>query len=117
MNADGSDPRQFIPNEGTAWDGQPAVSPDGSMVAFWHVNGSAQVAVAPADGTGEFVTTGPALPSTSHWVWAPDSSKILMWSDDAESTNAYLLDPAGGDWDTVPWRSDPDLNWQRVVAD
>jgi Tol biopolymer transport system component len=117
MNADGSDPHQFIPNEGTAWDGQPAVSPDGSMVAFWHVNGSAQVAVAPADAAGQFVTTGPALPQTSHWVWAPDSSKILMWSDDEESTNAYLLDPAGGDWDMVPWRSDPDIDWQRVAAD
>jgi Tol biopolymer transport system component len=117
MNADGSDPRQFVPNEGDAWDGQPAVSPDGSMVAFWHVNGSAQVAVARADGTGQFVTTGPPLPSTSHWVWAPDSSKILMWSDDEASTNAYLLDPAGGAWDAVPWRSDPDIDWQRVAAD
>jgi len=26
MNADGSDQRQFIPNDGTAWDGQPTVS-------------------------------------------------------------------------------------------
>jgi Tol biopolymer transport system component len=118
MNADGSEPHQFIPNEGTAWDGQPTVSPDGSKVAFWHVSREgAQVAVASADGTGPVTPTGPALPSTSHFLWAPDSSKILMWSDDDSSTNAYLLDPAGGAWTEIPWESDPDIDWQRVAAD
>ena len=117
MNSDGSDPRQFIPIEGKAWDGQPAVSPDGSMVAFWHVKDSAQVAVAPVDGSGSFITTGPVMADTVHWVWAPDSSKILMMPNDGSSRNAYLLDPAGGPWTTVPWDSDLDLDWQRVAAD
>jgi hypothetical protein len=40
-----------------------------------------------------------------------------MWSDDDSSTNAYLLDPAGGAWTEVPWESDPDIDWQRVAAD
>jgi len=114
MNADGSDQRQFIPNDGTAWDGQPTVSPDGSLVGFWH---GPQVAVAPADGSGQFIVTGPVLPSTANFLWAPDSSKILMWSNDDSSTNAYLLDPEGGPWTEVPWQSDPDIDWQRIAAD
>jgi Tol biopolymer transport system component len=118
MNADGSDPHQFIPIEGKAWDGQPAVSPDGSMVAFWHVKDSAQVAVAPADGSGSFITTGPEMTDrTVRWVWAPDSSKLLMIPNDGSSRNAYLLDPAGGPWSTVPWESDTDIDWQRIAAD
>ena len=117
MNADGSDAHQFIPNDGTAWDGQPAVSPDGSRIAFWHVAGTAQVAVAQADGTGPVIQTGPELPDTARWVWAPDSSKILMIPNDGSSPNAYLLDPDGGPWTTVPWQSDLDLDWQRVAAD
>ena len=118
MNADGSDAHQFIPQPQKAWDGQPAVSPDGSMVAFWHVNGSARLAVARADGSGSFITTGPPMgDSTAHWVWAPDSSKILMIPNDGSSRSAYLLDPAGGEWTMVPWDSDLDLDWQRVAAD
>lgn len=112
MNADGSDPRQFIPNDGTAWDGQPTVSPDGRKVAFW--NG--HVSVAPVDGTGPVIQTGPELQGTRHWVWSPDSSKILMIPDDG-ATQAYLLDPNGGPWTTVPWNSETDLDWQRVAGD
>ena len=81
MNADGSEPHEFIPNDG-AWEGQPVVSPDGSKVAFWHVGDTAQVSVANADGTGPVIRTGPELPDTARWVWAPDSSKILMMPND-----------------------------------
>jgi hypothetical protein len=117
-NADGSEARQFIPQPQKAWDGQPAVSPDGTMVAFWHVSDAAQVAVAPVDGDGSFITTGPPMgDSTVHWVWAPDSSEILTIPNDGSRRNAYLLDPKGGPWTTVPWESDLDLDWQRVAAD
>lgn len=110
MNADGSDAHQFVPNAGTAWDGQPTVSPDGTRIAFWHGG----VFVMRADGTGPLIETGPKLSGTVHWVWAPDSSKILMFPNGSHA-KAYLLDPGGGPWTTVPWASDDDIDWQRVA--
>jgi hypothetical protein len=38
-----------------------------------------------------------------------------MYPNDSSNSKAYLLDPAGGDWTTVPWTSDSDLDWQRVA--
>lgn len=114
VNADGSGAHQFVSNEGTGWDGQPTVSPDGTRIAFWS---PPQVAVAPADGSGPVIRIGPELAGTAHWVWSPDSSKILMIPNDGSSSSAYLLDPDGGPWTTVPWQSDQDLDWQRVAGD
>ena len=67
MNADGNDQHQFIPNDGTAWNGSPVVSPDGSKIAFW--NGS--IAVARADGTGAFTKTGPRSRTRRRWPRPP----------------------------------------------
>jgi Tol biopolymer transport system component len=120
MNADGTDPHEFVPPSAEAWDGQAVVSPDGAWVAYWHnLNDGPQhgVSVVRADGTGPVIDTGPVLPGTATWGWAPDSSRILMYPNDASATKAYLLDPAGGPWTTVPWLSDGDLDWQRLAGD
>jgi len=121
MNADGTDQHEFVPPSGEAWDGEAEVSPDGAWVAYWHnpndgpPNG---VSVVRADGTGPVIQTGPVLLGTAHWTWAPDSSRILMYPDDDSSASyAYLLDPRGGPWTRVPWRSDGDLDWQRLSTD
>ena len=117
-NADGGDIRQFIPNTGGAWDGVASVSPDGSKIAFWHNlsdRTTHRVTVVNSDGSGPLTETGPELANTAHWVWAPDSSTILMYPDDDSSPNAFLLDPAGGQERTVPWISTGDLDWQRVA--
>jgi Tol biopolymer transport system component len=116
MNADGTDQHEFMPL-GPAWDGEAIVSPDGTRIAYWHhANDGPQahgISVVRADGTGRIIETGPKLPGTAHWVWSPDSSKILMYPNDATNAQAYLLDPEGGQWTTVPWASDADLDWQR----
>jgi Tol biopolymer transport system component len=119
MNADGSDYHEFIQNPGTSWDGVARVSPDGTRIAFWRdpltgpTNG---IAVIRADGTGPIIQTGPVLSGTAHFWWSPDSTKILMFPDDSTVTNAFLLDPNGGDWTTVPWKSGPDIDWQRIAT-
>ena len=118
VNADGTDLHKFVPNAGDTWDGEPAVSPDGKWVAFWHNlpnRSTHRVSVIAADGTGDIVETGPDLSGTAHWVWSPDSSKILMFPNDVETGKAFLLDPAGGPWTTVPWTSDGFLDWQRIA--
>jgi Tol biopolymer transport system component len=117
VNADGTDPHEFLPR-GAAWDGEAVPSPDGKFVAYWH-NGNELsahgISVVRADGTGTVIDTGPSLPGTAHWLWAPDSSKILMFPKDGSSDSAYLLDPNGGPWTTVPWHSDADIDWQRLA--
>ena len=117
VNADGTNPQPFEPN-GTAWSGVPTVSPDGRWVSYWYVGDDAptqQVRVAAADGSGTVITTGPAMSNFFPWLWSPDSSRILMMPEDGSTTSAYLIDPAGGSWSTVPWESGSGLDWQRLA--
>lgn len=114
MNADGTDKHEFLPR-GEAWDGVTVPSPDGAWVAYWHVTDVGRITVVRADGTGPVIETGPRLRGTQRWIWAPDSSKILMFPNDASDGKAYLLDPAGGPWTKVPWESIGDLDWQRLA--
>jgi len=117
MNADGTDAHEFYPEAGPGWDGVAQLSPDGNWVAYWHVieDGRAKqhVSVVRADGTGPIIPTGPDLTGNSGFLWSPDSTKILM--SNGSNPSAFLLDPAGGPWTTVPWRSDLDLDWQRLA--
>jgi Tol biopolymer transport system component len=114
MNADGTDKHEFLPR-GEAWDGQAVVSPNGVWVAYWHHTDAGHITVVRADGTGPVIETGPPLPSTAHWVWSPDSSTILMFRNDVQDGNAYMLDPSGGPWTNVPWESIGDIDWQRLA--
>jgi hypothetical protein len=119
VNADGSDLHRFVPRTGHGvWDGHAVVSPDGTRVAFWHNipdRPTQRVTVIPTDGTGRLIETGPELSGGAQYLWAPDSSRILMFPNDVASGTAYLLDPAGGPWTTVPWVSAADLDWQRLA--
>jgi hypothetical protein len=117
MNADGSGAHEFAPL-GPAWDGNAVPSPDGVWIAYWHNidNGPPHgISVARADGTGRLLEAGPALPSFGHYLWAPDSSKILLYPNDGSSSRAFLIDPHDGTYKTVAWDSDGDLDWQRVA--
>ncbi|MFL5689485.1 MAG: TolB family protein [Chloroflexota bacterium] len=116
MDADGRNQHRF-PTDVAAkdvWEGEAAVSPDGKWVAFWRVGATGRVTVLRADGTGDAIATGPDLSGTAGWVWAPDSSKILMVPNDAaDSPRHYLLDPAGGQWSTTAWEAPTEPDWQR----
>ena len=87
-------------------------SPTGGIQTTGPAHG---VAVVRADGTGPVIDTGPPLSGTARWVWAPDSSKILMVPNDEGTVKAYLLDPNGGPWTMVPSESDLNIDWQRVA--
>jgi hypothetical protein len=117
MNADGSDQHQFV-NAGLAWDGDAAPSPDGKWVAFHHEPNDSPphgVFFARADGTGELIESGPPVSSTALFVWAPDSSKLLMFPVQNSNEPAYLLDPQGGPWVATKWAQENDLDWQRMA--
>jgi hypothetical protein len=73
------------------------------------------VFVTRSDGKGPLIETGPPIHGVALWVWAPDSSKILMYPHDSSNSKAYLLDPEGGAWTTTPWVQDNDLDWQRTA--
>jgi len=118
MNADGSDQHLFVPNPGTAWDGDAKVSPDGKWVAFWHNRNDSPdhgVFVTRSDGKGPLIETGPPIHGLGFWVWAPDSSKIFMFARDSSNAPGYLLDPEGGPWTATPWRQENDIDWQRTA--
>ena len=118
VNADGTNDHRFDAAVPMAWTGVPSVSPDGRWVAYWSVLGSTgnqQIRVAPADESGPSIGTGPAMSDFFPWAWSPDSSKIFMFPGDGSSTSAYLIDPEGGDWTTVPFESGTELDWQRLA--
>ncbi len=118
VNADGGNLHKFVANDGSGtWDGNPLPSPDGKWVAFWHNlpdRPSQQLAVIAADGSGEVILTGPQV-TGAQFVWAPDSTRILLYPDGGPS--AFLVRPEGGGYTALPWRSDDQLDWQRTASD
>ncbi|HET7495366.1 MAG TPA: hypothetical protein VFJ80_07940 [Candidatus Limnocylindrales bacterium] len=117
MNADGTGAHEFMPL-GPAWDGNAVPSPDGQWVAYWHNPNDGPIhgiSIARADETGRLLAAGPVLPGFGHYLWAPDSSKILLFPNDGSSGRAFLIDPHDGSFKTVAWDSDGDLDWQRIA--
>ena len=118
VNADGTNPHRFEAVGDAAWTGLPTISPDGRWVSYWSVlgnSGNLQIRVAPADESGPSIATGPKMSEYFPWAWSPDSSKILMYPGDGSSRSAYLIDPEGGPYETIPWESDSGVDWQRLA--
>jgi len=118
MDADGSNQHRFLSvAANNNWEGVPVVSPDGRWVAFWqNVNDrpTQQISIMRADGTGAVIKTGPPLSGPASYVWAPDSSGLLMVANGSDGM-AYLLDPAGGDWTSLGWTPGDVPDWQRLA--
>jgi Tol biopolymer transport system component len=115
MNADGTDQRVFSHDPDAIWEGEPSVSPDGRLVAMWRVydEASPRISIIRSDGVGPAIQTGPVIPETAHYAWAPDSSALLMIRNSGDGRRQLLLDPTGGPWTTPAWDSASEPDWQR----
>jgi len=106
MDADGSNAHQFPDDRVTdAWEGVPAVSPDGRWVAFWRVAGNSQhVSVVQADGTGPVIEVGPTLNGLVNYWFSPDSSKLIITpQEDVDVARQYIADLVPNRWTTTEW--------------
>ena len=119
MDADGTNKHEFISQPGPGWTAcpsrRPTASGSRSGTTSKTVGRPQRIAVTRSDGSGPIIATGPELTGSAHWVWSPDSTRILMYPDQESTRKAYLLDPQGGPFTTVPWESDGDLDWQRTA--
>lgn len=119
MNADGSDQHRFNASGPACcwWEGEMAPSPDGRSVVMWRVppSGPNTIAIFPADGSGDGRTIGPKVAGTAHWLWAPDSTSLLVKPNDAADGGQVLVDPNDGSVAPPPWSSSAEPDWQRLA--
>ena len=77
-----------------ASDMSPALSPDGTRIAFWSMRDGGGVYVMNADGTGvkklasAFLADGPS--------WSPDGTKLAVAAGPAGSTSVYIISASTG---------------------
>ena len=75
-----------------AWMRYPAISPDGSLIAFSY---KGDIYTVPASGgRASQITTNPA--HDSYPVWSPDGQQIAFASDRLGSMDIYVVDKEGG---------------------
>ena len=75
-----------------AWMRYPAISPDGSLIAFSYKGDVYTVPV--SGGRASQITTNPA--HDSYPVWSPDGQQIAFASDRLVSMDIYVVDKEGG---------------------
>ena len=75
-----------------AWMRYPAISPDGSLIAFSYKGDIYTVPV--SGGRASQITTNPA--HDSYPVWSPDGQQIAFASDRLGSMDIYVVDKEGG---------------------
>lgn len=90
-------------------------SPDGKSIAFISDrNGSAQLFVMNADGSGQRLLTD--LPNCHGFHWSPDSSRLTFVSDQEGNDEIYLINADGSGLTRLTNYSGPDKNpsWQPL---
>jgi Tol biopolymer transport system component len=93
MSADGLTQSRLTTDP--AWDGVPAVSPDGLRILFESMrDGNNEIYVMNADGTGQTnLTRHPAADERP--TWSPDGTKILFVSDRDGDLDIFVMDADG----------------------
>ena len=129
MNADGSGQHRFNSSgPSCCWrEGGLTPSPDGQSVAMWRrpvsedgliTTGNGLITLYPADGSGDGRVIGPEFTEPAHWVWAPDSTSVLVKPDVADG-GPVLVNPDDGSVAPPPWSSTAEpsdwLDWQRLA--
>ena len=96
----------------------PAFSPDGKWLLVKQyvefVDGFQPTIIA-ADGSGESIPIGPALPTNDaemRAAYSPDGTQILMSYDDG---SAWLYALPGGQGTKVDWAGVVNMSWQRLA--
>ena len=79
INSDGSGLTQLTRSDANVYNDQPALSPDGTRVAFARVEGDqAGIGIIDVDGTGLRMLTTNNLTHDSEPAWSPDGSQIAF---------------------------------------
>jgi hypothetical protein len=119
MDADGANKHRFNASGPACcwWEGEMAPSPDGKWVLMWRVGSSSGNAITlfPADGSGDGVVIGPHVADTAHWLWSPDSTKVLLNFNQATEGDQGLIDVTTGRFTALPWNADTEPDWQRIA--
>lgn len=88
-----------------AWIRTPAISPDGSRIAF---SSGGQIWVVPAAG-GDAVPLTDGTQYSTRPVWSPDGSRIAFASTRFGNLDVFMMPAEGGRIDRLTWNSAPDL--------
>jgi TolB protein len=92
MNADGTNAVQLTDGDSAASDA--AWSPDGSRIAYTRCQGSCDIYIMSADGTGERRLTYGEHPGDQSPTWSPDGRRIAF----ADLMGLFEMDGDGGEW-------------------
>jgi dipeptidyl aminopeptidase/acylaminoacyl peptidase len=97
-------------------------SPDGTKILTKRFPpfGAIQLAVVPADGSGDVVPIGPSLPMDLddrgrgfQWEFSPDGAQVIVYYGKDDST--WLLDVDGTGEQQLDWSGRYGITWQRLA--
>ena len=97
-------------------------SPDGTKILTkrFPPSGAIQLAVVPADGSGDVVPIGPSLPMDLddrgrgfQWEFSPDGAHVIVYYGKDDST--WLLDVDGTGEQRLNWSGRYGTTWQRLA--